>query len=88
MGRKPLKVMVESAILEVMDQFDFPMNCNLIRKEVGKKLGRDIHFDTVKKYVVDLASKNMIFKKTLPPAKKEHKRGVTLYSKKPFPARW
>ena len=88
MGRKPLKILVESVILEVMDQVDFPVSCNILKREVSKKLGKNIHFDTVKKYVEDLAKKNMIFKKQLPPAKKEHKKGVTLYSKKPFPARW
>ncbi|MBN2042437.1 MAG: hypothetical protein JW754_01375 [Candidatus Aenigmarchaeota archaeon] len=88
MGRKPLKIAVESVIMEVLDQIDFPVSCNILKKEVGKKMGRDIHFDTVKKYVEDLARKNIIFKKQLPPAKKEHKKGVILYSKKPFPVRW
>ena len=88
MGRKPLKIAVETTIMDVLEQMDFPVSCNILKREVGKRMDRDIHFDTVKKYVEDLVKKNLIFKKQLPPAKKEHKKGATLYSKKPFPARW
>lgn len=88
MGRKPIRLPVQTAVIEILSNTDFPLSCNVLKKEIRKRSGKNIHFDTVKKYLDELVRKNMIFRKELPPAKKEHMKGTVLYSKKPFPAKW
>jgi hypothetical protein len=88
MGRKPIKMQVQTVALDILGHAEFPVSCNVLKKEIRQRLGKNTHFDTVKKYLDDLVRKDMIFRKELPPAKKEHKKGVVLYSKKPFPAKW
>lgn len=77
---------IESKILKVLEKTEIPVTCSYIRKEISKR--KKIHFDTVKKYLEDLNQRDVIFQKTLPPTKKQHKKGMTLYSKKPFPYQW
>jgi hypothetical protein len=79
--------MLEPVILDVLDKTSYA-NCAYVKKEVSSKVGKSIHFNTVKKYLESLAENNLIFKKTLPVTKLQHKKGTTLYSKKPFPANW
>lgn len=87
MGRKLLKFMLEPVILEVLDRTSYA-SCTYIKKEVSSRTGKNVHFDTIRKYLESLAENNLIFKKTLPATKAQYKRGATLYSKKPFPAKW
>ena len=86
MGRRPIRFEVESKILRVLDKTEVPVTCSYLKKEISKR--KKIHFDTVKKYLEDLSQRDIIFTKTLPPTKKQHEKGMTLYSKKPFPYQW
>ena len=86
MGRRPVRFEMESKILRVLERLDVPVTCSYLKKEISRR--KKVHFDTVKKYLNDLSQRNVIFKKTLPPTKKQHKKGMTLYSKKPFPHQW
>ena len=86
MGRRPIKFEVESKILRILDKTEVPVTCSYVRKEITKR--KKTHFDTVKKYLEDLVQRDVIFKKVLPPTKKQHRKGMTLYSKKPFPYQW
>ena len=88
MGRKSLKLALEAAILEILEDSEIPLNCNRIREEVSKILKREIHFKTVKKYTEDLVKKNMVFERVLPPTKPESGIGTVLYSKYRFPDSW
>ena len=86
MGRRPIRFEIESKIMKILDKTEVPVTCSYVKKEISKR--KKVHFDTVKKYLEDLVLRNVIFKKNLPPTKKQHVKGMTLYSKKPFPYQW
>jgi predicted transcriptional regulator len=86
MGRRPVRFEMETKIMKVLENAEFPVTCSYVKKEISKR--RKAHFDTVKKYLDGLVQKGAIFRKALPPTKKQHKKGMTLYSKKPFPHKW
>jgi len=86
MGRRPVRFEIESKILKILEKTEVPITCSFVKKEISKK--RKVHFDTVKKYLEDLVQRDVIFKKILSPTKKQHNKGMTLYSKKPFPHQW
>jgi predicted transcriptional regulator len=83
MGRRPVRFEIESKIMKTIDKTEVPVTCSFVKKEISNR--KKVHFDTVKKYLEELVQRNVLFKKTLPPTKKQHKRGMTLYSNKPFP---
>jgi len=86
MGRRPIRFEIESKIMRILNKTEVPVTCSYVKREITMR--RKVHFDTVKKYLEELVHRDAIFKKILPPTKKQHIKGMTLYSKKPFPYQW
>lgn len=53
MPRKPLQHLFELAIISVLDKL-IPRNVEDIRKMVSKKIGREVSWNTIKKYLLTL----------------------------------
>jgi len=53
MGRKPYRQLFETLILSILDK-NIPMNVEAIRRAVSSKLGREVSWNTIKKYLLSL----------------------------------
>ena len=62
MGRKPKQVIIELAIKTVLDA-SVQMNVETIRKRVSDKLGKNVSWNTVKKYLITLKNNQVVEEK-------------------------
>ena len=53
MARRPYRQLFETLILNVLDNV-IPMNVEAIRRGVSEKLGREVSWNTIKKYLESL----------------------------------
>lgn len=77
-GRPAIRNLVESAIIEYLQQIDTPISIEALRKEVSKILGRRLSWNTVQKYLQELVELGKVSAISTPHSKKEGE-GLTVY---------
>ncbi len=78
-GRKPLRSKIIPLIIEALENTEVPLNINSIKSYVNSKIGRNLSWNTVMKYVQELIELGKIEAIALPHSKDPKKFGLTLY---------
>jgi len=61
MGRTPYRHFFRSLLLNILDSY-IPLNVEAIRRTVSIKLGKDVSWNTVKKYLEELVKEGKVEK--------------------------
>lgn len=77
-GRPAIRSLVQSAIIEYLQEIDTPISIEALRKEISKNLGRRLSWNTVQKYLQELVGLGKVNAIPTPHSKKEGE-GLTVY---------
>ena len=78
-GRPNKRVIIQSNILEIMAAAATPTTTSSLRKMVSEKVGNEISWNTVQKYMDELVQVEKVQKIPTAHSKKEGKEGLVLY---------
>lgn len=81
-GRPSIRTTIHTNIIDVLSSDKVPLTISFIRKRVSERVGRQISWNTIEKYMSELVQMNKIQKITLEHSKKEGKEGLTVYTLK------
>ena len=81
-GRPSKRSLIMAKILETLSEINFPANVTYIQKKIAKKIGELPSWNTVKKYLEELAMLDKVEKVVLPHSKNKNKQGLTVYKLK------
>ncbi|MCS7106044.1 MAG: hypothetical protein NZ942_01885, partial [Candidatus Aenigmarchaeota archaeon] len=66
-------------ILEILKELSTPISINAIRGMISEKLGKEVSWNTVHKYLDELVGIGKVEAIQTPHSKKEGKKGLTVY---------
>jgi transposase len=78
-GRPSKRFEVQNLILETLHEIKTPVSTNAIRNIITKKIGKEISWNTVNKYLQELVKIDKVKEIPTPHSKKEGKKGLTVY---------
>ena len=78
-GRIPLRDKIKPKVFEIISKYNFPLTISFIQREIIKE-GRNVSWNTVKKYLEELVKEKKVKKIWLPHSKKERKKGLKVYT--------
>ena len=78
-GRPALRGKIMSNIIEILSEFRFPVNISFIQRKIKERTGSLPSWNTVKKYLEELAVLDKVEKIVTPHSKKENEKGIILY---------
>lgn len=78
-GRPNTRSVIQTNVLEVLSASSLPMTSSSLRRIVSKQLGKEISWNTVKKYVNELVQLEKLQRVVLPHSKEEGKDGLIVY---------
>ena len=78
-GRPSKRFEVQNLILETLKEVNTPISINAICSMIGKRIGKQISWNTVSKYLEELVQIGKIEALSTPHSKKEGKKGLTVY---------
>jgi hypothetical protein len=79
-GRPNVRNRIKPMIVEIITNNRVPTSVNTIKKNIERGLGKEVSWNTVKKYLDELVTADVIHPTTLPHSKIEKKDGLTVYS--------
>jgi hypothetical protein len=79
-GRPNVRSKIKPMIVEIISNNRVPTSVNTIKKGIEKSLGKEVSWNTVKKYLDELVKTDVIQPITLPHSKIEKKEGLTVYT--------
>jgi len=81
-GRPSIRIIVHEALLSILNESHVPMTISLLARLASQRTGRTLSWNTVQKYLTELAAADKIQTITLPHSKEEGKKGLTVYTLK------
>ncbi|MEM5844330.1 MAG: hypothetical protein QXX07_00865 [Candidatus Aenigmatarchaeota archaeon] len=78
-GRPSKRFEVQNLIVEVLKDVNTPISINAIRSMISEKIGKEVSWNTVDKYLNELVEIGKIEAIPTPHSKKEGKKGLTVY---------
>lgn len=81
-GRPSKRTVIQTNILQVLEQKQIPMTISALAKYSSQNLGTVISWNTIQKYVQELVETNKVQAIPLPHSKEENKEGLTVYTLK------
>lgn len=78
-GRPNIRSLVQSSIIEILDQSTTPQTISSVNRFVSQKLGKTISWNTVRKYLNELVNENKVRALQLPHSKEDGKIGLIVY---------
>lgn len=77
-GRPAIRSLIQSLIIECLQEVDMPISIESLRKKVSEKFGKSVSWNTVQKYLQELVELGKIEAISTPHSKKEGE-GLTVY---------
>ncbi len=78
-GRPSKRYQIQTEILKALSSSNIPLTVAFLTKTISAKLGQDINWNTVRKYVKELVNEDKVQAIELPHSKKEGIKGLTVY---------
>ncbi|MEM5882787.1 MAG: hypothetical protein QXQ77_00920 [Candidatus Aenigmatarchaeota archaeon] len=78
-GRPSKRFEIQNLIVEVLREISTPISINAIRNMISKKIGKEVSWNTVYKYLEELVGIGKVEAIPTPHSKKEGKKGLTVY---------
>jgi hypothetical protein len=78
-GRPNKRVIIQSNLMEILTANTMPITTSSLRKMVSEKVGNDISWNTIQKYMDELVQVEKVQKIPTAHSKKEGKEGLVLY---------
>jgi hypothetical protein len=78
-GRPSVRTIVIDALLQLLRESQVPMTISLLTRLASQKTGRMLSWNTVQKYLAELAAADKVQTISLPHSKEEGKKGLTVY---------
>ncbi|MEM5794341.1 MAG: hypothetical protein QXS48_01135 [Candidatus Aenigmatarchaeota archaeon] len=78
-GRPSKRFEVQNLIIEVLREINTPISINAIRNMVSKRIGKEVSWNTISKYLEELVEVGKVESIPTPHSKKEGKKGLTVY---------
>ncbi len=78
-GRPSKRFEIQNLILEVLKELKTPVSINAIRSMISKKIGKEISWNTINKYLEELVKIDKVEAIPTPHSKEEGKKGLTVY---------
>ena len=78
-GRPSVRTIVIDALLQIFRDSQVPMTISLLTRLASEKTSRTLSWNTVQKYLVELAATDKVQTIVLPHSKEEGKKGLTVY---------
>ena len=79
-GRRSKREVIQTNILEILNSSSIPFNTSTLRRLISQKLGQNISWNTIQKYLEELVQVNKIQPIPLPHSKIEGKDGLIVYA--------
>ena len=81
-GRPSIRIAVQEVLLNLLKESQVPMTISLLTRLASERTGRSLSWNTVQKYLSELATADKIQTISLPHSKNEGKKGLTVYTLK------
>lgn len=81
-GRPSIRILVHETLLGILKESQVPMTISLLARLASEKTGRTLSWNTIQKYLTELAAADKIQTISLPHSKEEGKKGLTVYTLK------
>lgn len=81
-GRPSKRNVIQTNILQILEQKQIPMTVSALAKYSSQNLGSAISWNTIQKYVQELVETNKVQAIPLPHSKEDNKEGLTVYTLK------
>jgi len=78
-GRPTKRNLIQTSIVDALMAYNTPANSSAIRRDISKKLGQNISWNTIQKYLNELVQIEKVQKISTVHSKTEGKEGLTLY---------
>ena len=78
-GRPTVRIETQREIIKLLSSVNIPMNVSNITKNVSRRFGKNLSWNTVQKYINELVKLEKVQAINLPHSKIEGKTGLTLY---------
>lgn len=78
-GRPSKRFEIQNLILESLREVNTPISKNAIRSMISRKIGKQVSWNTVNKYLEELVGIGKVEAIPTPHSKKEGKKGLTVY---------
>ena len=81
-GRPHIRDIIQTSIIETLSSSSTPLTVSALAKIVSAKLNKTVSWNTVEKYLIELAGADKVRPIPLPHSKIEGKIGLTVYQLK------
>ena len=81
-GRPTKRFAIQTNIIEALSSYTTPQNVSAIKKDISKRLGQNVSWNTVQKYINELVQMEKVQKIAAVHCKIEGKNGLMLYQLK------
>lgn len=78
-GRPSIRTVVIDALLQIFKDSQVPMTISLLARLASEKTNRTLSWNTIQKYLAELAAADKVQAIALPHSKEEGKKGLTVY---------
>jgi len=78
-GRPTKRNLIQTSIVDALMTYNTPANSSAIRRDISKKLGQNVSWNTIQKYLDELIQIEKVQRVTTPHSKIEGKDGLILY---------
>lgn len=80
-GRRAVRSLILPLILEILSD-NLPRSIHSLEKEISRRLGKNVSWNTVQKYLRELVETGKVEAIQTPHSKEEGKQGLTVYTLK------
>lgn len=81
-GRPSLRQVVKENILQTLEETNLPLNIHSLTKKISEKIGRNLSWNTTRKYLQELVEVDKVEALRVMHSKKKEGFGLTLYKLK------
>lgn len=81
-GRPSTRLEIQKEVIEALSSTNMPITISSIAREISKKLGRSVSWNTVQKYIEELIAMDKVSPIHLPHSKKAGETGLVVYTLK------
>ncbi len=81
-GRPSKRVVIKDEILKILGSSGVPMTTSALGRILNEKLGSNISWNTIQKYVSEMVETNQLKPVSLPHSKKKGETGLVVYTLK------